>query len=122
MTGSIYTVDGVNYSERLYHAYPELETVNILAGLALLGAAGLAIYVRNRLAGYFEDGPQKLNMLYIYNIVVTAVYLFATISVLPDGVSESVDFSSYYVSVAISIAMVCANTTYFKKREDMFVN
>ena len=89
MTGSIYTVNGVNYSERLYHVYPELETVNILAGLALLGAAGLAIYVRNRLAGYFEDGPQKLNMLYIYNIVVTAAMANGTRIIAAPSISIS---------------------------------
>lgn len=119
LTGAHYGDGAADY---VYAAFPDLKTVDMLTGFATLALAGFGVYVRSRLAGYYADGPKKLNLLYLGSLIVSVVYLFAAFSVLPDGIGESVDFSSYYVSVAISIAMVCANTTYFKNREDMFIN
>ena len=105
------------YAEEVYEMFEELQVVDVLYGFALIALAGFGIYVRQRLAGFYENGPKMLNVLYIASLAVSIFYLIVVSSIVGD-----VDFTSAGTSMAFSAIMIAANTSYFKKRAHLFVN
>lgn len=111
-----------DYKELVYKVFPALKGVDVIYGLAALAIAALAIYTRMRLAGYYKNGPQLLNTLYIAAISVSLVYLIIVTIVInsSQNITEFEAPSSSYASIAVSAAILIANSTYFKKRAHLF--
>lgn len=108
------------YTEEVYDMCEELKTIDMVMGLALIGVAVLQIMARFRLAGYCQNGPTLLKAVYLTIAAVNLFYAVAVSSTLPEEAVKYLDFTSTYTSVAVNIAMVAINTTYFNKRKHLF--
>ena len=100
--------------------FDELESIDKIVGIALIALAAFGIFVRFRLAGFYQNGPALLNTVYIAGVVISLVYLIGATSALGDF-AENIDFSSYISNIVSSITVVIINTIYFKKRKHLFV-
>lgn len=121
LTGNQYTVNGKNVSELIYGIFDGLQVFDMVFGAACLALAVLAVYTRFRLSGFYANGPKMLNAVYIVAAILNLAYVIG-VSVIVDGYNDiTFDYSSQIAQLAISIAMVCANTTYFNKRKELFV-
>ena len=118
LTGSIY--DG--QAKLVYRFFDGLQTLDMIAGIGLLVTAALGIIARFRLSGYRKNGSTILNCVYLCVAIVQLIYIIGIYVILPESAHEALEFSSAYASIAVSIAMVSVNTTYFKKRAHLFVN
>ncbi len=117
-TGSIY--EGV--ADLVYELFDGLQTLDMIYGIGCLAIAALGVYVRFRLAGFYANGPQMLNILYIAGLALSAIYLIGWFAVVSSEASEGVDISSFIISMGTNVAMIIANTTYFNKRKHLFTN
>ena len=118
-------ITGLAYGEMadlVYRIFDGIQTLDIIVGIGLFAVAALAIYARIRLAGYRKNGPKALNAVYLATAAVQLIYIIGIFIIAPNGIAEEIDFSTNITSIAISIGMVSANTTYFKKRAHLFVN
>ncbi len=120
MTGGQYEAVGGN-AELVYRIMPDLQVVDMIYGVALLALAAFAVYVRMRLAGFYENGPKMLTVLYALSLAFSLIYLIAASSILAEKGGE-IDFSSQAPNIAMSVAMIVCNITYFNKRSHLFVN
>lgn len=114
MTGSQYGgLQGL-----LYMYFGGLQALDIIYGICGIALGAFAIYVRMRLAGYYKNGPQMLNVLYIAACAINLIYVIGVSIIV--GSEVSLNFASSFVNIGISAAMVVANTVYFKKRAHLF--
>lgn len=114
MTGSQYGgLQGL-----VYMYFGGLQALDIIYGICCIALGAFAIYVRMRLAGYYKNGPQMLNVLYIAAVALSLIYVIG-VSIVVGG-DVPLNFASTIVSAGVSVAMVVANTVYFKKRAHLF--
>lgn len=121
MTGAQYNMEREGMSELVYRMFDGLQAMDMIMGIGSIALAAFAIYTRMRLAGYYENGPKMLTVLYIAAMVVPVIYLVGVIAVVP-GVENYINFTSQISSIAASVVMVVVNNIYFKKRAHLFVN
>lgn len=122
-------ITGAHYDggAKLVYAYFDgLKAIDLILGILSILLAGIAIYTRFRLAGFHANGPKMIITLYTLSIIMNVVYCVAVMAIAGDalnavGGADSI-ISSTVGSVAVSIAMVFANKTYFQKRANMFTN
>jgi len=120
MTGAHYNMQREGMSEVVYRMFDGLQAMDMIMGIGGIALAVLGIYTRMRLAGYYQNGPKMLTILYIAALAVTVIYLVGVIAVVP-GVENFIDFTSQISSIAASVVMIVINNIYFKKRAHMFV-
>ena len=104
--------------EFVYRAYPGLQLVDALYGIALICSGGLCFYLRMRLKNFKANGPALVPLLYAFNILTVVLYLVAVSAMAgidPVGVAT-------VANIGASIAMGAINTSYYKKRKHLFVN
>ncbi len=123
LTGSQYE----EYADFIYAAIDSLQTVDVLVGIMMLAAGALAIFTRFQLSGYKANGPKFLLAVYAANAVINLVYFIGLNAVFSDFGSYADlilgdTYTSIFVSIAVSVVMIFVNRTYFKNREQMFVN
>ena len=114
-------MNGVQYGEHsdyIYWVFEELKTLDFIYGICCILLGVFAIYVRMRLVSYYKNGPQMLNVFYIVNAAVGLVYVISVLTIIDRDVPITI--TSYFTSVGISVAMIAANTVYFKKRANLF--
>jgi|GEM_PF-1771194 len=87
----------------------ELPGYFAIIAVAQFALAGLGIYARFRLAGFYKDGPSVLNALYLSAAVLSLI----SAVLAADGTGD-------FMAFAVNMAMVSCNTTYFKKRAHLF--
>lgn len=113
-----------NSNEMLYRFVPGLQTLDILYGLVVLVMAGLAVYTRFQLSAYRAKGPKLLTLLYVINLVSALVYTIGTYMCVDSNpyieLNESA-LTSNAASMAVCVAMIFVNKTYFQKRASLFV-
>jgi len=117
VTGNIYG-DG---SELVYYVFNSLKPIDMLTGVSLILLAALCIYTRFRLSGYYKNGPQFLNVLYILVCAIYLIYIIAVNVIVGSEIDMGSSFSSLIIQIITSIVMVIVNSNYFKKRAHMFV-
>ena len=115
MTGAQYTAYGQNLSAMVYAMFPGLQGIDIIYGILLIALAGLQIFCRFRLAGYYKNGPKLVTLIYIANVVISLVYLIACVAIV-----GGLDVASVIPSLIVSIVMAVVNHVYFKKRSHLF--
>ncbi len=123
LTG-IQLITGAHYDgqkDLVYQVFENLQTLDIIIGLAMLALAVFAIYTRIRLAGYYKNGPKLLNLVYLGGVIVNLLYIVGLYIVVP-AVAETLDLTSTISSCVTSLIMVIVNREYFRKREALFVN
>ncbi len=118
LTGGIY--DGA--AELVYAVFSSLKGLDTFIGIATLGLAGMCIYTRFRLSGFYKNGPMMLNITYIASLAVNLIYIIGLSSIVPDIISDASTVSSQVSSTITSVMMIFVNTAYFKKRSHLFVN
>ena len=119
--GGIMMFTGSQYqgmASLVYAYFDGLQALDIINGVGCIAVGVLAIYARMRLAGYYKNGPQMLNAVYIAGIAVSLIYMIGASIVV--GGDVELNFASSIGSLGISAAMVVANTIYFKKRAHLF--
>lgn len=121
MTGFHYEIYGGGMAEKVYDEFSGLMTLDMACGVGMLICAVLSIVARFRLAGYYKDGPGMLSAVYLAGAIVNLAYVMGAYFVFPEEVFNALDTTSYFTSFAISMGMVSANATYFKKRAALFV-
>ena len=117
ITGMPYGAD----SETIYRYFPQLRSVNVVMGFALIALAIYTIFVRFQLAGFRRGAPQKLVGLYIAFIVFDVAYLLITAATTGLSVGELID-SQYVGAIVSSAVMAGINRVYYGKREALFIN
>ncbi len=120
LTGTHYDLFGSGMADKVYDEFSGLMTLDMACGAGMLVVAVLSIVARFRLSGYYKDGPKLLNAVYLAGAVVNLVYVMGAYFVFPEEVVNAIDTTSYFTSFAVSMAMVSANTTYFRKRAALF--
>ncbi|MBE6587670.1 MAG: zinc ribbon domain-containing protein [Ruminococcaceae bacterium] len=89
------------------------------AGIAFLALAGIGIYARIRLAGFYKNGPQMLLTVYIVGAVINVAYLVGTYAIFSDSV-YLISPVPTIASVITSCIMIGVNNVYFQKRSHLF--
>ena len=117
LTGSLYGEE----KDLVYQAFPAMETLGTVIGIALLAVALLGVVARFRLAGFHRDGPKLLTLLYLSVMVVDFVFVVGLYSALPVEVADLVDKASMLYDVAVAIVMIIVNKKYFRERDALFV-
>ncbi|MBQ3088723.1 MAG: zinc ribbon domain-containing protein [Clostridia bacterium] len=106
----------VNLSDALSDSHWTI--IGLICGLANFGLAALAVYTRFRLAGFYQDGPQLLSLIYIVNAAISLLYIILCSILLP--FYKPVSFVAPIMQILVSGAMVVCNHLYFTKRASMF--
>ncbi len=114
MTGAQY--EGAK--DLVYIWFGGMQALDMIYGLGCIVVGVLAIYTRMRLAGFYKNGPQMVNLCYIAGIAVGLIYIIGTSIIL--GGDVPLNYTSIFTNIGISAAMVVANTVYFKKRAHLF--
>ena len=109
-------------AELVYGFFDGWEALDQLTGALMIGAAVLGFVTRFRLSGYCKNGPTLLKLTYVAAAAINLVYVIGINSILSSAMLSQLDFTSFYTSIAVSIAMVAANHVYFDKRSHLFVN
>lgn len=112
-------ITGMQYGEEaglVYAFFEGLQMLDVFIGICTIALAGLGIYTRFRLAGFYKNGPKMLTMTYACGIAISLIYLIGAASI----VSAEVIDSSSIASLAGSAVMIAINTVYFKKRAALF--
>ena len=120
--GGFTTMTGANYGyekDLVYRYFEGLQVLDVIMGLCLIAVAALGIYTRQRLAGYFKNGPQMVTYLYAANAILSIIYIIGLNIVVPEVV-EMLDMSSTIVGIVTSAVMVFVNKAYFAKRTKFF--
>ena len=117
VTGSVYG----GSASYVYALFGGLQAIDVVVGLLTCVLAGLAIYTRFRLAGYYANGPKLMTLLYIGVLAINIIYIIGLAAVVPGTIFEELNFTSYIANSATAIIMIFVNNTYFKNRSHLFV-
>ena len=109
---------GDGFYELVYQVWPGIQSLDMFYGVGCLVLAALSVVARFQLAGFKKSGPNILTILYALNLILSVIYLVG-LSAISGEASAS---SGIGGSVAVSIAMIVANSTYYNKRKHMCVN
>ena len=104
--------------ETVYDSYAALKALDVFMGVAAIGLGVFGIYTRFRLSGYHSNGPKMLLLTYAASAAIQVIYIIGAYIAL-DG---AVTMTSTFTNVAVSVAMIFINKTYFDKRAHMFKN
>jgi len=119
----ISTLTGAHYGDlknTVYAVFAGMQAVDLIFGIAMVGLAALNIYTRVRLAGFYQNGPKMLTLMYIMNMVLSIGYVVAAQAVC-GGVLE-LNLTTLVSNTISSIIMIIINGVYFTKRAALFVN
>ena len=118
LTGAVYGSE----AELIYATIENLRLSDIVIGVLMLICAALCLFTRFQLSGYKKIGPLMLTVLYGYNIAISLIYIIGIMAVLPSEVRVYMDLSTFGSDIAVSVAVMFVNRSYFNKRADLFVN
>lgn len=115
--GDAYTVSLV------YATYDGLKEIDCIVGFLYLVLAVFAIYTRFRLAGFHENGPKMLMVMYAASAAIAVFYHIGTYIVLPADVVGSLEYVVGQIVGGIigAVVAIIVNHIYFKKRQHLFV-
>lgn len=104
----------------IYAAYPTLKLFDMGAGVALIVLALFQFVVRGRLKKLCSNGPKLLIASYVMFIVFNVVTAIVPAILAPAYLT--VDSAYLIENIVSQIVMIAINSSYYKKREDVFVN
>ena len=123
INGAIWKISTGNLvdAQDMYRVYGSgLKALDIFAGVGMLGCAVLQIVTRFSLAGFKKSGPTLVTACYAVGMVISAVYSIGVMAIASDSGIE-IGTSSMFAELAINLAVLGANITYFKKRSHLFI-
>lgn len=98
-----------------------LKKMNIFMGITAILISIFIIYTWSRLLRFKKNSLYCLSALYIANGLVNIVYALLMMALIGDS-SGLILLYIPFASVVSTVFLVVANTIYFKKRSDYFVN
>ena len=101
-------------------AVPSLAVVCVVDGALMIVAAAFGLFARKRLKGFYANGPKLLVVYYIVSLVSSLFDVIAPAIVAPD--IYVMDSSMITGTITGTIIALAINVSYYKKREDVFVN
>ncbi len=104
----------------IYATYPALKLFDIGTGVVLIVFALFQFVVRGRLKKLCSNGPKLLIASYVIILVFNIVTAVVPVILAPAYLM--VDPASISGTIIGQVAMIAINSSYYKKREDMFVN
>ena len=124
LTGAQYTAEnGENVSKAVYVLFPDLKTIDIIYGIACVLLGVFQFYIRFQLAKYKAKAPSYILAMYVATAVITAIYSFAVVGIVPDEIVSHSELIGQGVGAIIGAGvMAFLNKIYFDKRKHLFVN
>ncbi|MBQ9166776.1 MAG: hypothetical protein IJX71_07640 [Oscillospiraceae bacterium] len=116
ITGSVYSNLGGDAAV-IWATYPGLQYIDWSYGLVLIGWAVFAVYVRQRLANYRKDGPRLYLLFLIISLAAAVVY-----NLICGLIVGGLDGAGLLMTVLCNGLFIWLNSSYFKKRQRLFVN
>ena len=118
-TGGIY--GGSEYAAAVYAAYPAMRFADTGAAIFLFILAVLAVLTRFSLARFQRRGPLMLLWTYAMNITFSVVYAVAASLASGIWLLQLIDGATWSFLI-MAVVMIAANTVYYRKRAELFVN
>ena len=115
LNGSVYTISGAD-AGTVYEVFPDLEGIDKLYAIALIGLGVYALVTRFALARFKSFAPMLLYGVYVLNTLAPIVYAFLVAPILEVSFTELLEFTS----IAVNVVMLLINVKYFSNRSDMF--
>lgn len=115
LTGRYYSAD----SQTLYETYNGLKAFDMVYAVTLIALAVCSLVVRQRLAGYYRNGPVLLNVFYVASSLLDVVHTIGLTAITAN--SEMLDVASLIGGIVGAVAMVFINNAYFRRRSHLFV-
>lgn len=109
-------------SPAAFHAYeqlPILYTIDYIYGGLMLVFSLFTLYVRHNVANFKSKAPSLVTLHYFIYIAVTILYPMMQLSVA--GLFSEAIFQSI-IPLVLGIFIVRANSCYFEKRRNLFIN
>ncbi len=123
LTGGQYTVDGENVSKAVYDLWPNLKTIDIIYGIGCIALGGFQIFLRFQLSSYKAKAPIYILVMYAATAVVTAVYSFVVVGIVPNDVVAHSELISQGIGGIVGACVAgFLNKIYFDKRKFLFIN
>jgi hypothetical protein len=104
----------------IYAVYPTLKLFNMGTGVALIVIALFQFVARGRLKKLCSNGPKLLIASYVIVLIFNVVTSIAPAILAPAYLT--VDSAYLIENIVSQIVMIAINSSYYKKREDVFVN
>ena len=111
-------------AEFVWAFFPDLKSLDIFMGIAVLVLAAYAIITRFQLAKFRKIGPPLLILMPFLTIVIQVIYAAGVVSVFSDlmPAHEAIDFVRLGSNIAGNLVLEIVNIIYFNKRKHLFVN
>lgn len=119
-------VQYAGYAELVYAFIPALKIADVAYSVLQLVIAVFSVIVACRLLKLKRGAPKLLTLLFVFELLVSLLYVVAFIIILAANDSNMGEVLSYLVShissIVLSVGIIIANHIYYKKREHLFVN
>jgi len=132
LTGSYYEVlfDKSKYfKETYYESFEGMQLLDIGAGACFIAAAIGTLITRTSLAGYKANAIHSVNAMFSNLYVLPAAYLVISLIIregtLEGYVEEYIETSEFMwalFQIICALVISVLNSSYYKKRQHMFVN
>lgn len=96
-----------------------IQPAGIIGGVLSIGVAAITLETRKKLDDFDSDAIDSLKIMYGARLVSIFVDIFLSLSIDP---SHTVDYMDIIFDVLRVVIFFAINISYYKKREDVFVN
>ena len=96
-----------------------IQPAGIIGGVLSIGVAAITLETRKKLDDFDSDAIDSLKIMYGARLVSIFVDIFLSLSIDP---SHTVDYMDIIFDVLRVVIFFAINISYYKKREDMFID
>ena len=106
------------FGAEIYAAAPALATFDLACGVALIIFGLFQFFMRGRLKRFCKNGPALLYASYVIVAIINVVMAVGPAIIAPQYLIT--DTTTVTSSIVSSILWISINSSYYKKRMDMF--
>ena len=122
VTGYVYDIaEGSGAADIVYWVFPNLQTADILFGIACMALAAYAIVVRFLLAKLKKCSLICLYLLYGIVIIMEVIYLAVAANIINASIGDVLDGQTVAYLIWQFVFLI-GSVVYFSKHKDMFVH
>lgn len=118
-------IDPFEVAHLVYGFYPQLRTLDIIMGIAMIGLGVYCLWVRMRMVKFKVNAWKHYCLFCICSMVVNIIYHIASTTIVSNAMGGSYlsdDVSVYVIEFIGMIVYLVLNVIYYKKRAHLFVN